>query len=172
MLTLLCVCFLLSSTAAVSVQSRRSSFSNEFGAGGGTAFSFSSDERNGQITGFRIRETTSNIVGIQLQYGDVWGPFYGYSIGTLFEVLLFRGENITQVSGKTGSCVYELIFVTSRGRIFKFGQPSGTSFNDVPLFEGTVLRYISGRYTPNFLSSIGFHWGTQPSCYNCKDGFK
>ncbi|XP_040190721.1 zymogen granule membrane protein 16-like [Rana temporaria] len=171
MLTLLCVCFLLGSTAALSVQSQPSSFSGEFGTGGGTAFSFSSEQRYGQITGFRIRETTTNIVGIQLQYGDIWGPFYGYSIGTLFEVLLFRGENITQVSGKYGS-VNELVFVTSRGRIFKFGQPAGTSFNDFPLFEGTVLRYISGRYAPNILTSIGFHWGTQPSCYNCKDGSK
>ncbi|KAM5152206.1 zymogen granule membrane protein 16-like [Mantella aurantiaca] len=171
MLTLLSVCFLLGSTAASSVQSRLSSYAGEYGAGGGTPFSFSSEQLNGQISGIRIRESASHVIGIQLQYGGHWGQYYGNPTGTLFEVLLYRGENITQVSGKFASYVNELVFVTSRGRIFKFGQPSGTSFNDFPLFEGTTLRYISGRYSSVILS-IGFHWGVQPGCYYCRDGSK
>ncbi|XP_072273290.1 zymogen granule membrane protein 16-like [Pyxicephalus adspersus] len=169
MLTLLCVCFLLGSTAASSVQSRLSSFAGEHGAGGGTAFSFSSEQLNGPITGIRIRVNPSHVIGIQIQYGGIWGPYYGNPSGTLSEILLYRGENITQVSGKVASYVNELVFVTSRGRILKFGQPSGNSFNDFPLFEGTALRYVSGRYS-SVLHSIGFHWGVQPSCYHCKEG--
>ncbi|XP_073490919.1 zymogen granule membrane protein 16-like [Aquarana catesbeiana] len=172
MLTILCVCFSLGSTAASKIQSRLSSYTGEFGAGGGTIFSYSSDQLNGQITGIRVRENPSHVLGIQLQYGGIWAPYYGSSSGTLFEVLLYRDENITQVSGKVASYVKELVFVTSCGRIFKFGQPSGTSFNDFPLFEGTVLRYISGRCTTSVLTSIGFHWGSQPGCYYCKDGSK
>ncbi|XP_068103268.1 zymogen granule membrane protein 16-like [Hyperolius riggenbachi] len=169
MLHLLCLCLLLRVSTASLVQSRLSSFAGEYGAGGGTAFSFSSEQLNGPITGFRIRENPSHVIGIQFQYGGIWGPYYGNPSGTLFEELLYRGENITQVSGKVASYVNELVFVTSFGRIFKFGQPSGNSFNDFPLFQGTALRYVSGRYS-SVIHSIGFHWGVQPSCYYCKEG--
>ncbi|XP_056390211.1 zymogen granule membrane protein 16-like [Hyla sarda] len=162
MLALLCLCLILGSSVASSVQSRRSSFVGEYGAGGGTTFSFSSEQLNGPITGLRVRENPSHVLGIQFQYGGTWGPYYGNPSGTLLEILLHRGENITQVSGKVASYVNELIFVTSRGRIFRFGQPSGNSFNDLPLFDGTVLRYVSGRYT-SVITSIGFHWGVNPS---------
>ncbi|KAM4025394.1 zymogen granule membrane protein 16-like isoform 2-T6 [Anomaloglossus baeobatrachus] len=159
MLALLCL--LLGSSVASSVQSRRSSFVGEYGAGGGTAFSFSSEQLKGPITGLRVRENPSHIIGIQFKYGASWGPYYGNPSGTLLEILLHQGENITQVSGKVASYVNELVFVTSRGRILKFGQPSGNSFNDFPLFDGTVLRYVSGRYS-SVLHSIGFHWGDNP----------
>ncbi|XP_063788566.1 zymogen granule membrane protein 16-like isoform X1 [Pseudophryne corroboree] len=171
MLALMCLCLLLGSTAASSVQSRVSSFAGEYGAGGGTAFSFSPEQVKGPITGLRVRENPSHIVGIQLQYGDVWGPYYGNPSGTLHEVLLHRKENITQVSGKVASYVNDLIFVTSLGRIFTFGQPSGTSFNDFPLYDGTFLRYVSGRYS-SVIHSIGFHWDTQPNCVYIGKGSK
>ncbi|KAM9305371.1 zymogen granule membrane protein 16-like [Gastrophryne carolinensis] len=161
MSSLLCLCLLLGSAAASSVQSRFSSFAGEYGAGGGTSFSFSSEQIKGPITGLRIRDDASHVRGIQLQYGGIWGPYYGHTSGTLHEILLLPGEYITQASGKFASYVNDLIFVTNRGRLFRFGQPSGTSFNDFPLFEGTALRYISGRYS-SVLHSIGFHWGTQP----------
>ncbi|XP_075439287.1 zymogen granule membrane protein 16-like [Ascaphus truei] len=168
MLSLICVCFLLGSSSAASIESRLSSFAGEYGSGGGTAFSFSGEQLNGPITALRVRESPSHIVGLQFRYGTVWGPYYGYTVGTQFEVTLFPGENITQVSGKASPYVNELLFVTSRGRLLRFGQPSGTSFNDFPLFEGTALRYVSGRYSTVILS-IGFHWGAQPSCVHCKD---
>ncbi|XP_063788569.1 zymogen granule membrane protein 16-like isoform X2 [Pseudophryne corroboree] len=161
MLALLCLCLLLGSTAASSVQSRFSSFVGEYGAGGGTAFSFSTEQLNGPITGLRVRESTSSIIGVQFQYGGRWGAYYGSTSGPLLEVLLHRGENITQVSGKVATYVNELVYVTSHGRILKFGQPAGTSFNDFPLFDGTVLRYVSGRYS-SVIHSIGFHWGRLP----------
>ncbi|XP_063788564.1 zymogen granule membrane protein 16-like [Pseudophryne corroboree] len=171
MLAFMCLCLLLGSTAASSVQSRLSSFVGEYGAGGGTAFSYSSDQLNGQITGLRVRENHNHVIGIQLQYGGIWGSYYGNPSGTLLEVILHRGETITQASGKVASYVNELVFVTSKGRVLKFGQPSGNSFNDFPLYEGSVLRYVSGRYS-SVIHSIGFHWGTQPSCVYCKDGAK
>ncbi|XP_066433664.1 zymogen granule membrane protein 16-like [Eleutherodactylus coqui] len=171
MLALLCLCLLLGSSVAASVQPRRSSFVGEYGAGGGTPFSFSSEQLNGPITGLRVREHPSYIMGIQFRYGGSWAPYYGSSSGTLHEVLLHQGENIIQVSGKWSSYVTELIFVTSRGRMLRFGQPSGTSFNDFPLYAGTVLRYVSGRYTSSYLSSIGFHWGDN-DCVHCKEESK
>ncbi|XP_073490901.1 zymogen granule membrane protein 16-like [Aquarana catesbeiana] len=161
MLTLLCACFLLGSTATSSVQSLSSSFSKEYGGGKGTPFSFSNDQRSGPITAIRIREGPSFLNGIHFRYGNHWAPFSGGHSGSFHEFLLHSGENITQVSGKFDSYVNELVFVTSHGRIFKVGQSSGTSFNDFPLFGGTVLRYISGRYS-DVLNSIGFHWGFQP----------
>uniref|UniRef100_A0A8C5QGX1 Jacalin-type lectin domain-containing protein n=1 Tax=Leptobrachium leishanense TaxID=445787 RepID=A0A8C5QGX1_9ANUR len=165
-LTLTCICLLLGTSLAASVQSRMSSFAGEYGGGGGTAFSFSSEQIRGAITGIRVRENPSHVLGLQFRYGSEWGSYFGNPTGTLFEVLLAHGENITQVSGKTAAYVNELLFVTSHGRILRFGQPSGNSFNDFPLYPGTTLRYVSGRYSTVILS-IGFHWGVQPSCTYC-----
>ncbi|XP_053326579.1 zymogen granule membrane protein 16-like [Spea bombifrons] len=168
MLALACLCLgLLGSSLAATVQSRMSSFAGEYGAGGGTAFSYSSEQLNGPITALRVRENPSHVIGIQFRYGREWGPYYGNPSGTLLEVVLHAGENITQVSGKVASYVNELMFVTSHGRIFRFGQPSGTCFNDFPLYPGTSLRYVSGRYS-SVIHSIGFHWGLQPGCVHCK----
>ncbi|KAM4632071.1 zymogen granule membrane protein 16-like [Discoglossus pictus] len=164
MLTLMCACLLVGSSLASSVQSRFSSFVGEHGAGGGTAFSFSSSQLNGPITALRVRENVNNILGLQFRHGSYWSPYYGNAAGTLHEIVLHPGENITQVSGKVASYVNELIFVTSLGRLFRFGQPSGTSFNDFPLYPGTTLRYVSGRYS-SLIHSIGFHWG---QCVNCR----
>ncbi|XP_018096290.1 zymogen granule membrane protein 16 isoform X2 [Xenopus laevis] len=163
----LCVGILLGSSAASSIQSRFSSFAGEYGSGGGTAFSFSSEQLNGPITGLRVRENPSHVIGLQFRYGNTWGTYYGNTAGPILEFLLLPGENITQVSGKTAAYVNELMFVTSHGRIFRFGQPSGTSFNDFPLYQTTALRYVSGRYS-SVIHSIGFHWGYQPGCVHCK----
>ncbi|XP_063285133.1 zymogen granule membrane protein 16-like [Pelobates fuscus] len=169
MLGLTCLCLLVGSSIAAGVQSRMSSFAGEHGSGGGTAFSFSSEQLNGPITGLRVRENPSHVLGLQFKYGDIWGTYYGNPSGTLHEVLLYPGENITQVSGKSSSYVNEVIFITSLGRIIRFGQPSGNSFNDFPLYRGTALRYVSGRYS-SVIHSIGFHWGVQPGCVHCKEG--
>eukprot|EP00079_Xenopus_tropicalis_P013844 XP_002943206.2 PREDICTED: zymogen granule membrane protein 16 [Xenopus tropicalis] len=156
----LCAGILLGSSTAASIQSRLSSFAGEYGSGGGTAFSFSSEQVYGPITGLRVRENANYIIGLQFRYGNTWGTYYGHTSGLILEILLRPGESITQVSGKTASYVNELIFVTSHGRIFRFGQPSGNCFNDFPLYNNTVLRYVSGRYS-SVIHSIGFHWGHQ-----------
>ncbi|OCT58988.1 hypothetical protein XELAEV_18001477mg [Xenopus laevis] len=163
----LCVGILLGSSTASSIESRLSSFAGEYGSGGGTAFSFSSEQVNGPITGLRVRENPSHVIGLQFRYGNTWGTYYGNTAGPILEFLLRPGENITQVSGKIASYVNQLMFVTSHGRIFRFGQPSGTSFNDFPLYPTTALRYVSGRYS-SVIHSIGFHWGYQPGCVHCK----
>ncbi|XP_053550516.1 zymogen granule membrane protein 16-like [Bombina bombina] len=160
----MCMCLLLGSSLAA-VASRSSSFVGEYGAGGGTAYSFSGEQLNGHITALRVRENVNHILGLQFRYGRQWSPYYGNAAGTLHEVELYPGENITQVSGKVAAYVNELIFVTSHGRLLRFGQPSGTSFNDFPLFPGTILRYVSGRYS-TVIHSIGFHWGY---CIKCND---
>ncbi|KAM4632070.1 zymogen granule membrane protein 16-like [Discoglossus pictus] len=167
MLTLICLCLLVGSSLAASVQSRFSSFAGEYGAGGGTAFSFSNDQQNGPITALRVTENVHHILGLQFRYGNVWSPYFGNAAGTQHEIVLYPGENITQVSGKVASYVNELIFVTSLGRLFHFGQPSGTNFNDFPLFRGTSLRYVSGRYS-TVIHSIGFHWGHWGECVHCQ----
>ncbi|XP_073490912.1 zymogen granule membrane protein 16-like [Aquarana catesbeiana] len=156
MLTLLCACFLLGSTAA-SIESGVS-----YGDNGDNAFSFSDGQQHGPITAIRIREGPSCLNGIHFKFGTYWAPFSGDHGGVFQEFLLHSNENIIQVSGKFSNCVNELLFVTNFGRIFKVGQPSGTSFNDFPKTKGNVLLYISGRYS-NVLNSIRFHWGVHPN---------
>ncbi|KAM4632068.1 zymogen granule membrane protein 16-like [Discoglossus pictus] len=157
MLSLMCACLLVGSSLTAS---------REYGPGGGTVFSYSSQQLNGPITALRVRENPSYILGLQFCYGNIWGPYYGNADGTLHEVVLRPEENITQVSGKVNSYIAELIFMTSHGRLIRFGQPSGTSFNDYPEQPGNILRYVSGRYSPSYIHSIGFHWGL---CVNCNN---
>ncbi|KAM4632207.1 zymogen granule membrane protein 16-like [Discoglossus pictus] len=166
MLTLMCACLLVGSSFAAHIQRRSSFFEGEHGDGGGTAFSYSKEQENGPITALRVSESDTCIVGLQFRYGKVWGPNYGGSRGPLHEVELRPGEDIIQVSGKKNSYVAELIFLTNYGRLLRFGQPSGTSFNDFPPHPDYTLRYVSGRYggllfTYTHLYSIGFHWGTK-----------
>ncbi|XP_069505986.1 zymogen granule membrane protein 16-like [Ambystoma mexicanum] len=149
---------LLAPTVSSAVRLRISSFSGEFGGGSGTAFTFSGQHIYGPITGLRIRESTSCIQGIQIKHGNYWSPIYGLLSSPYLEVLLDSGEYIKQVSGKYSSYVNELIFLTNQGRMFRVGQPSGTSFNSFPLHGNTFLRYISGRYSGSVITSIGFHW--------------
>ncbi|XP_069505984.1 zymogen granule membrane protein 16-like [Ambystoma mexicanum] len=168
MLLLFACLFLAESVFAANIQSRFSSFAGEYGAGGGTSFSYSGPHLNGPITALRIRENPSHILGIQIKYGDVWTEYYGNPAGTLLEVHLQPGEHITQASGKFAAYVNELTFLTNRGRLFRFGQPSGTSFNDFPLDQNGILRYVSGRYS-SVIHSIGFHWDRNPfgGCVHC-----
>ncbi|XP_074059362.1 zymogen granule membrane protein 16-like [Macrotis lagotis] len=141
-------------------QQRGSSFSGEYGNGGGTSFTLSGEHRKGRITGFRIQEQCGGIIhGIQFQYGNIWGEFHGLKSGLHHEVLLTRNENITQVLGKWYSYyIQQLIFITNHGRIFTFGQPAGYSFNASPLYRGAFLSYISGHHNHYGLTGIGFHW--------------
>ncbi|XP_077303476.1 zymogen granule membrane protein 16-like [Lithobates pipiens] len=154
MRTLLCVCFLLGSTATSAVPEVKASYGNN-------DFSFFDEQQHGPITAIRIREGPSCLNGIHFRFGNVWANFAGDHGGVFHEFLLHNHENIIQVSGKSSFCVNELLFVTSQGRIFKVGQPSGTSFNEFPGTEGNILRYISGRYS-SALNSISFHWGVHP----------
>ncbi|XP_069058087.1 zymogen granule membrane protein 16-like [Pleurodeles waltl] len=140
------------------IRTRLSSHSREFGGGSGVAFTTSGLHLHGPITGLRIRESTSYILGIQIRFGSIWSSLYGSTSSSYLEVLLRHGEHITQVSGKYSSYVNELIFLTNQGRMFRFGQPSGSCFNLFPLHSNTVLRYISGRYSGSLITSIGFHW--------------
>nr|XP_033775025.1 zymogen granule membrane protein 16 isoform X1 [Geotrypetes seraphini] len=139
------------------IQPRALSFEREYGSGSGVAFSSSSQQVYGPITAVQIYETSSYISGIGLRFGTSWA-YYGGSSGTRIEWYLLQDEHITQVSGKTASYVNELIFLTNKGRMFRAGVSSGTSFNSFPLYSGSVLRFVSGRYSSSILTSIGFHW--------------
>ena len=77
------------------------------------------------------------------------------------EWIIFPDETIVQISGKynPSNYIYELIFVTNKGRMFKVGQPTGTSFNIFPAESNQVLQLISGRTDNNALTAIAAHWG-------------
>ncbi|XP_067326595.1 zymogen granule membrane protein 16-like [Anolis sagrei] len=158
LLTLLYCAF----TSAEVNQARSSSFSGEFGGGGGKRFSHSGNQLDGPITAIRIRVTRSYITGIQVRYGREWSEYQGGSAGDLEEIFLQPGESIIQVQGKFNSYVSRLLFVTDRGRYFPFGMGRGISFNAVPLFPGTVLRYISGS-SGSIIDAISFHWDNKPT---------
>ncbi|KAM6453056.1 zymogen granule membrane protein 16 isoform 1-T1 [Liasis olivaceus] len=148
-------------------QQYTSSYSGEYGGTGGQRFSHSGNQLEGPITAIRIRVSSWYIVGLQVRYGREWSNYVGGTSGDLEEIFLFPGESIIQASGKYGSYLRKLVFVTDQGRVFPFGKDKGTSFNGAPLFPNTVLRYVSGR-SSSAINAIGFHWDKYPgSCRNC-----
>lgn len=91
----------------------------------------------------------------------------GGTWGDLEEIFLHPGESVIQVSGKYKYYVRKLVFVTDKGRYLPFGKDTGTSFNAVPLYPNTVLRFISGR-AGFFINAISLHWDVYPSdCSSC-----
>uniref|UniRef100_A0A8C3SEY4 Jacalin-type lectin domain-containing protein n=1 Tax=Chelydra serpentina TaxID=8475 RepID=A0A8C3SEY4_CHESE len=120
------------------------------------SFSYSGDHLLGPITAFRVWEHPSNF--IKFQFAGRWSRTYGYEQGKYHEVTLFLGEEITQISGKHSTYVFQLIFFTSRKRAFFFGQPAGESFNGVPLEEGNVLAFVTGHHNGAGITGIGMHW--------------
>ncbi|KAF7238744.1 Zymogen granule membrane protein 16 [Varanus komodoensis] len=153
---------------AAAIQPRASSYSGEYGGGGGKRFSHSGNQLDGPITALRIRVNRWYIVGLQVRYGKEWSNYVGGNSGDLEEIFLHPGESFIQVSGKYKTYVRKLVFVTDKGRYFPFGQDTGTSFNAAPLYPNTVLRYFSGR-SGSVIDAIGFHWDNYPSnCPNCK----
>uniref|UniRef100_A0A665TM55 Jacalin-type lectin domain-containing protein n=2 Tax=Echeneis naucrates TaxID=173247 RepID=A0A665TM55_ECHNA len=134
------------------------SYSVAVGSGSGTAFS---SEGEGRITAIRVWETSNAyITGIQLQYDFIWSKRVGREVGNAHELILFDGEAIIQVSGKYHSnYIYQVMFVTSRGRALIVGQPIQNSFNFYPVHQGAELKLLSGRFNSNGITSLGAHWG-------------
>lgn len=99
-------------------------------------------------------------VRLQLQYDGNWTQLVGTNgYGNDKSMTLFDNEYFVQVSGKYYSgYITELMFVTNEGRSFKVGQPYGLSFNFYPTYEGSALRFLSGRHNGFALTSIGAHW--------------
>ncbi|XP_067421832.1 zymogen granule membrane protein 16-like [Emydura macquarii macquarii] len=160
LLQILVVTFvLLANSVSETAAQARVSYSGEYGSAVGSSFSYSGDHLWGPITAFRIWEYSNSLIkAIQFQFDGKWSKTYGYEQGTHHEVTLFPGEEITQVSGKHYTYVYQLIFITSHGRIFFFGQPAGESFNAIPLEYGNVLAFISGHHNSVGITGIGMHW--------------
>ncbi|XP_016143057.1 zymogen granule membrane protein 16-like [Sinocyclocheilus grahami] len=133
------------------------SYSLAAGEGSGTEYSTA---HVGRITGIRIWEYSSAYIGgIQLSYDGNWTTLVCANYGTQMEMTLLDNESIVQVSGKYDyGYIYELMFVTSQGRSFKVGQPSGISFNFYPTHDGSELRFLSGRHNGYGITSIGAHW--------------
>uniref|UniRef100_A0A3Q3WD19 Jacalin-type lectin domain-containing protein n=1 Tax=Mola mola TaxID=94237 RepID=A0A3Q3WD19_MOLML len=134
------------------------SFSPPVGTSGGTSFALTG---NGQITAVRLWEHNSAyIAGIQVRFGYIWSEIIGRKQGPMQEIYLDEGEAIIQISGKYQSnYIYQLIFVTNRGRSLIVGQPTSTSFNMYPTHSKSQLIMLSGRYNSNGITSLGAHWG-------------
>ncbi|XP_069549219.1 zymogen granule membrane protein 16-like [Brachyistius frenatus] len=137
------------------------SYSRAVGGGSGTSFS---SEGEGRITAIKAWETTNAyIVGIQLRYDYIWSPMVGRAVGNSHELELFDGEVIVQISGKYHTnYIYQLIFVTSRGRSLIVGQPYQRSFNFYAGHPDAELKLLSGRFNSNGITSLGAHWGMVP----------
>ncbi|XP_068996225.1 zymogen granule membrane protein 16-like [Embiotoca jacksoni] len=137
------------------------SYSQAVGGGSGTSFS---SEGEGRITAIRAWETNNAyIVGIQLRYDYIWSHILGRAVGNSQELELFDGEAIVQISGKYHTnYIYQLIFVTSRGRSLIVGQPSQRSFNFYAVHPDAELKLLSGRFNGNGITSLGAHWGMVP----------
>ncbi|XP_062255127.1 zymogen granule membrane protein 16-like [Platichthys flesus] len=134
------------------------SYSGSVG-GGGIAFASSA---KGRITGIRVWEIQSQyITGIQLRHNYIWSKVFGRVYGPMLEMSLFDGEGVVQVSGKYHSnYIYQLIFITSRGRSLTAGQPYQKSFNFYPTHPESELRMLSGRHNGNGITALGAHWAT------------
>ncbi|XP_066433662.1 zymogen granule membrane protein 16-like [Eleutherodactylus coqui] len=160
---------LVSVLCIAAAEQRGSSYSGEYGGGGGKRFSHSGNQLDGPITALRVRVNRYYIIGIQIRYGNNWSEYKGGTIlGDIEEIFLHPGEHILQVSGKYSTYLRKLVFVTNKGRTFPFGKDYGTSFNAVPLYANTVLRYISGS-SGSVIDAIGFHWDNPSSnCVHCK----
>uniref|UniRef100_A0A8C5QJ68 Jacalin-type lectin domain-containing protein n=1 Tax=Leptobrachium leishanense TaxID=445787 RepID=A0A8C5QJ68_9ANUR len=93
---------------------------------------------------------------LQARYGKTWSSYSGGSYGDIEEIFLHPDEHIIQ-----------LVFVTNKGREFPFGKDYGGSFNAVPLYPNTVLRYFSGS-SGSVIDAIAFHWHyLSSSCTHC-----
>uniref|UniRef100_F6YYM5 Zymogen granule protein 16 n=2 Tax=Ornithorhynchus anatinus TaxID=9258 RepID=F6YYM5_ORNAN len=166
MLTIGLLALLCASASANSIQAKTSSYSGEYGGGGGQRFSHSGNQLDGPITAIRLRVNKYYIVGLQVRYGREWSNYVGGSSGNLEEIFLHPGESVIQVSGKYKNYLRKLDFVTDKGRHFPFGTDTGTSFNAIPLFPNTVLRFFSGR-SASTINAIGLHWDLYPSDTTC-----
>ncbi|XP_060937842.1 zymogen granule membrane protein 16-like [Limanda limanda] len=134
------------------------SFSGSVGGGG---IPFTSPAK-GRITWIRVWEIPSAyITGIQLRHQYIWSKVFGRAYGPVLEMSLFDGEGIVQVSGKYHSnYIYQLIFITSRGRSLTAGQPALKSFNFYPTHPESELRMLSGHHNGHGITSLGAHWAT------------
>ncbi|XP_027141810.1 zymogen granule membrane protein 16-like [Larimichthys crocea] len=133
------------------------SYSRAVGGGSGSAFSIAGQ---GRITSIRLWEVPSSyITGIQLQYNNSWTARVGRYYGAVHQLDLFDDEVIVQISGKYHSnYIYQLIFVTSRGRSLVAGQPTQKSFNFYPIHMDAELRLLSGRTNGAGITALGAHW--------------
>uniref|UniRef100_A0A803T7Q7 Jacalin-type lectin domain-containing protein n=1 Tax=Anolis carolinensis TaxID=28377 RepID=A0A803T7Q7_ANOCA len=146
-----------------------SSYSGDYGGNGGKRFSHAANQQDGPITAIRIHIDSNYIVGLQVRYGRHWSEYIGGSSGEREEIFLHKGESVIQVTGRYGSYVQRLVFITDQNRTFIFGNDAGTTFNAAPIFKGTVLRYFTGRAS-SYINSIGFHWGDYPkNVPNCAE---
>lgn len=98
----------------------------------------------------------------------------GVNYGNPMEMTLSEDEFIVQVSGKYYygyyGYIFQVMFVTNQGRMFKVGQPTGTSFNHYPTHDGSELRFLSGRQNGQGITSIGAHWAVFNSSATAEGG--
>ncbi|CAN9513930.1 unnamed protein product [Ophioblennius macclurei] len=134
------------------------SFSKPVGAGCGDSFA---TDGEGIITGIRLWEVPHGyITGLQVRYFGTWTSVVGRRVGNAQEMELREGERIIQMSGKYRSkFIYQLYFVTNRGRFVVAGQPTQSSFNRYPRHDGASLKMLSGRVNGFGITSLGAHWG-------------
>ncbi|KAG5842688.1 hypothetical protein ANANG_G00180270 [Anguilla anguilla] len=158
MFVIFVLCLLFASTWA-QCQPQYYSYSAAVGGGSGSSYASSGE---GRITAIRVWENIGSfITGFQMRYDFAWSPLYGRNGSNVVEMSLFEDEAFVQISGKynPSNYIYQLVFVTSRGRSLTVGQPVSTAFNFYAKYPQSELRILSGRFNGVGITSIGAHWG-------------
>uniref|UniRef100_A0A8C6WLN9 Jacalin-type lectin domain-containing protein n=1 Tax=Neogobius melanostomus TaxID=47308 RepID=A0A8C6WLN9_9GOBI len=137
--------------------------SKSVGSNTGTPFRLSGE---GSVTAVRTWEYLNVVYGIQLCYGDTWTTGAGTAIGHMQQFKLFDGETIVQVSGQFTCYITWLMFVTSSGRSFVAGHPSGKSFNMYPEYKEAELLLITGT-AHRALTGFSAQWTDIPMRPQC-----
>ncbi|XP_028327086.1 zymogen granule membrane protein 16-like [Gouania willdenowi] len=159
MISYVILAVLCAGSLAVPVPQNLGFYSFSVPVGGGSGQSFAT-QGEGRITAVRMWENSNAyITGFQLRYENIWCAIVGKKVGSTQEMELHDGETIVQLSGKYHTnYIYQLIFVTSTGRMLMAGQPTQRSFNMYPKHPKAELIMLSGRFNGFGITELGAHW--------------
>ncbi|GJJ06989.1 hypothetical protein Clacol_001187 [Clathrus columnatus] len=125
---------------------------NLHGGGGGTPFDEQSE--NPQIVHSRLVKinywTDSVLNGIQLEWDNplITGTLHGSASGSFNSFTLSKGERIIALTGRSGSRIDTLTFITNSGRSVNFGGSGGAPFQwavDLIKYPNAALHHFIGR---------------------------
>ncbi|XP_072494140.1 prostatic spermine-binding protein-like [Notamacropus eugenii] len=129
----------------------------------GTLFSTSQQKRGGIVRAIKLFfGSLGYLKSIQVKIGDEWSSKYGVPGGRESRIILYEGESIIRVSGHGSLCIHEVEVETTAGRIFEFGKPVGTYFDDsIPQFN-MELSGIEGLYGYICIKKLKCKWSYIP----------
>ncbi|XP_074142643.1 prostatic spermine-binding protein-like [Sminthopsis crassicaudata] len=137
--------------------------SNQLSGIGNGFFTAGEEKPGGTIEAIRFfLGALGEFKGIQVKVNDQWSEKYGLSGGNPEKFTLWKGENITKVSGYHNLCIHSITMETNLGRTFTIGEPTGQKFTASPPEEGMVLSGIRGFYGAICIQKMSFDWKHAP----------